>query len=505
MNKFPAERVSVSGDVKVMSILRKVLIGAALGFLLAWRPGAFLLLTATLLTCGLIRRFVDEEDRRFIVCIFIFSLGARILLATLNQYFWIETVPDPLLGPDGERYSTGGWYISQIISGTRFERLFSEEFHRAFPNAIKFLDYVDFIFRFHGKFLPALSHHAIGYFSYAIAFLYSMIGYSPLILKWLNGFLGSLLPLLAYGLGRAMFDGRAVGRIAAVLLALHPSLMIWSATALKDPVIIGSALFFLYALIRFLAGGWIWSLGVLAGGMGMMLFRPWTGFIVWGTLSLGALGWAVARFWRFTRWIAAGTGIALLVLLVYQFPAAKNLSTAVVFQWKNSYAGRFQNPGPSSYLIFPKSAYGETRIGRIVARPLSSKELLHGLAFSIANFLFLPYPCCAEGGVLALSSVVFLFWNVLLVFGLLGYLQSWRENPIDAWFLGLFGVSASLAIALNSFVVGTLIRHRDLVTPLFLVWAAGGLGWVAPKVRRWIVEGARGKPTESIPVEGSSF
>ena len=452
-----------------------------------------MLMTLTLLTCGLIRRFVDEEDRRFIVCIFFFSLGARILLGALNQYFGIETVQDPFLGPDGERYSTGGWYISQIISGTRFERLFSEEFHRAFPNAIKFLDYIDFVFRFHGKFLPALSHHAIGYFSYGVAFLYSMIGYSPLILKWLNGFLGALLPLLAYGLGRAMFDSRAVGRIAAVLLALHPSLMIWS------------ALLFLYALMRFLAGGWIWSLGVLAGGMGMTLFRPWTGFIVWGALGLGALGWAVARFWRFTRWIAAGTGIALLVLLVYQFPAAKNLSAEVVSQWKNSYADRFQNPGPSSYLIFPASAYGETRIGRIVARPLSSKELFHGLAFSIANFLFLPYPCCAEGGVLALSSLVFLFWSALLVFGLLGYLQSWRENPLGAWFLGLFGVSASLAIALNSFVVGTLIRHRDLVTPLFLVWAAGGLGWVGPKVRRWIVDAARGRPAGSIPAEGSSF
>ncbi|MDP7384641.1 MAG: hypothetical protein QF593_01270, partial [Nitrospinota bacterium] len=374
----------MSGDAKVVGILRAILVGAPLGFLLAWRPGAFLLLTVTLLTCGLIRRFVDEEDRRFIVCIFFFSLGARILLGTLNHYFEIEIVQNPLLGPDGERYSTGGWYISQIISGTRFERLFSEEFHRLFPNAIKFLDYVDFVFRLHGNVLPALGHHAIGEFSYSIAFLYSIIGYSPLILKWLNGFLGGLLPLLAYGLGRAMFDGRAVGRIAAVLFALHPSLMIWSATALKEPVIIGSALLFLYALIRFLAGGWIWSLGVLAGGMGMTLFRPWTAFIVWGTLGLGTLGWAVARFWRVTRWIAAGAGIALLVLLVYQFPAAKNLSAEVVFQWKNSYAGRLQDPGPSSYLIFPASAYGEARIGRIVARPLSSKELLHGVVFGIA-------------------------------------------------------------------------------------------------------------------------
>ena len=488
-----------------MSILRKVLIGVALGFFLAWRPGAFLLMTLTLLTCGLIRRFVDEEDRRFIVCIFFFSLGARILLCALNHYFWIETVQDPFLGPDGERYSTGGWYISQIISGTRFERLFSEEFHRAFPNAIKFLDYIDFVFRFHGKFLPALSHHAIGYFSYAIAFLYSMIGYSPLILKWLNGFLGALFPVIAYGLGKAMFDSRPVGRIAAVLLALHPSLMIWSATALKDPVIIGSALLFLYALMRFLAGGWIWSLGVLAGGMGMMLFRPWTEFIVWGALGFGALGWMVARFWRFTRWIAAGTGIALLVGLVYQFSAAKNFSAEVAFRWKNSYAQRLQDPGPSNYLIFPASAYGEARIGRIVGRPLSSRELLHGVVFGIANFLFLPYPCCAEGGALALASVVFLFWSALLVFGLLGYLQSWRENPVGAWFLGFFGASASLAIALNSFDVGTLIRHRDLVTPLFLVWAAGGLGWVGPKIRRWIVDAGRGRPAGSIPAEGSSF
>ena len=59
-----------------------------------------------------------------------------------------------------------------------------------FPTPSSFFDYIDFVFRFHGKFLPALSHHAIGYFSYAIAFLYSMIGYSPLILKMAQWFSG---------------------------------------------------------------------------------------------------------------------------------------------------------------------------------------------------------------------------------------------------------------------------------------------------------------------------
>lgn len=463
---------------------RALLFGLCLGFILAWAPGIFLVLTLALLACAWIRRFASEEDRRFLYGVFLVSLGIRGLAAVLNQWFLVETVRVPLLGPDGERYSAGAWYISRLVSGLQFERLFSAEFHHLYPNSIQYFDYADFVFRFQGRHLPPLGYHATGLFTYGIAVLYSLLGYAPVALKWLNGFQGGLLPLLAFGLGKRLFGSRTAGRISAVLLALHPFLLVWSITALKDPLLILAAMFFLYAVMRCLSGEWVWLWGVLAGGVGATLFGTWTGPLFGITLGVGMLGWAVARFWRTTRWMVGGTAILLIAGWVYAGPWAGGLSADWAMRWKDRYAERYEDPQPSRYRIFPDSVYGEGHRGKLVKRPFTPGEFFYGVVLGIAHFLFLPYPCCANGWHQTLASVLMLFWYALLPFAVLGYLHGWRKNAGAAWFLGIFAAGVSFIIALNSVVVWTMTRHRDLVSPLFLIWAGGGLGWAWSKVAR---------------------
>ncbi|MFQ5912335.1 MAG: glycosyltransferase family 39 protein [Nitrospinota bacterium] len=454
---------------------RGLLLALPMGALLAWAPGAFFVLTLVLLTCGFLRRFAAEEDRRLLTVVFLASFGVRFVLAALYQFFGVEAVAVPVFAPDGERYSTAGWYISNILSGETFERLHAEEFRQLFPSSIKHLDYADIVHRFGGQYLPRLSY--LGPFTYGVAFFYSMVGYAPLAFKWVNGFMGSLLPLLAYGMGKAIFSRRA-GRMAAVLVALHPFLLAWSITALKDTPFIFSGSLFLYSLVGCLSGRWVWLLGLAAGAGGMVLLREWATVIFWLALGLGTFGGLVIYLLRMRRWVRGGVAAALVVGFILGYPAMKTRYEEAVSWWKLRYASLYGDPALTKYRILPKEVYDNG-----FRRPLSAGDQVHALAGSLSHFLYSPYPCCADGLDQAVSAALSLLWYALIPFVLLGYLRTWREKPLMAWYLGLFAAGAAILLGLLSTNVGTLIRHRDLLTPLVLVWAAGGLSPAWSRIR----------------------
>jgi hypothetical protein len=67
--------------------------------------------------------------------------------------------------------------------------------------------------------------------------------YVPLLT---NAFIGALIPVVVYGIGRRALGGEEVGRAASVFACLQTSMIVWSAIAMRDIIII----FFLALIMR---------------------------------------------------------------------------------------------------------------------------------------------------------------------------------------------------------------------------------------------------------------
>ncbi len=475
---------------RVVRGVRLLAIGLPLGFVLAWAPGTFFVSTLALLTCALIRRMAPRNDRRFLLILFLLALVTRFTLSWVYQMFFVEARLVSPLGPDGELYSAGGWYISSIIAGKRFVPLEPQEFQILFPKSLKHLDFQEIVYRFQGKYLPPLNYHATGFFTYAIAFFYSMVGYAPLAFKWFNGFLGSILPLLGYAIGGQLYGQRA-GRISAVLLALHPFLLLWSITALRDTVVILCVAVLVLSTIRILKGRWIWLLGWVGAGVGLYMMHWWIWPTFWASLGAGLLGILASRYRRMARWIGGGVAAAIVVGWVLYSPVVKAGYDGIIAEFVKVNAKRYGGAGAFRYQIFPPEVYqkGIRRslnatphpfpIHALKVIPVARGELTWGLVMGLSHLTFLPFPCCAEGRWQALAIAAGVgIWYPLIPFMALGFLRSCAQVPRATIFLGSFTFAVILIIGATHTNVWVLVRHRDILSPLLLVWAGGGMAWV---------------------------
>src|SRR5919108_3468176 len=77
--------------------------------------------------------------------------------------------------------------------------------------------------------------------------LQAVFGFAPLLPKLLSGVLGALSAVLLFELGRRTFGLRA-GLLAAAGATIIPSLVIWSAVSLKEPLVLFVAVLGLWTL-----------------------------------------------------------------------------------------------------------------------------------------------------------------------------------------------------------------------------------------------------------------
>ena len=92
-------------------------------------------------------------------------------------------------------------------------------------------------------------HLLEGLYPYLIMLLYGAFGFVPLLPKLLNAVIAALSAVLIFEIGRRAFS-RPVALLAAVGVALIPSLVIWSIAALKEPMVLCAALVGLLCLQR---------------------------------------------------------------------------------------------------------------------------------------------------------------------------------------------------------------------------------------------------------------
>ncbi len=155
----------------------------------------------------LIHRFAEEKI--FLTNVFLIALLARIGLGVVIHTFELRNV----FGPDSVLYDGVGLRLMDMWLGNPV------------PN-----DYLTY---------QALHPGSSGWgMFYLVAFIYLIFGHGILIAQSFCGAVGAITAPMIYLCTEQIFSNRRVSKTTAVLVALFPAFIVWSAQLLKDGLII---------------------------------------------------------------------------------------------------------------------------------------------------------------------------------------------------------------------------------------------------------------------------
>jgi len=325
------------------------------------------------------------------------------------------------------------------------------------------------------------------------AVLSYFVGPSELAMRIGTSVVGAYLAVRAHHLGRELF-GEKAGVVAGGLVACWPSLIIWSAQGLRDPVLVLLWCEVGLGVLRVCRGRSISGfLGLGAAMYGFILLRPYVA--VWASRGVAlALLLATIRGARSAKLLAIGwTGLVLLVggigFLGADLLRGADLGTATEIH-------RAFEEGGSSFAV---------------AADLSSySAALRYLPIGLAYFMLAPFPW-QTGSMLQMSTMLEQpIWYAALGFALCGLASALRRRVPTG--LAMLAVLAP-AIVFYGLVmsnVGTAYRNRAQFIPFILVYAAEGIvAWHRKRARRHSprvqhAAGSLGLASQPQPVGGGS-
>ena len=260
--------------------------------------------------------------------------------------------------------------------------------------------------------------------------------------------------------------------MAAVLVAVYPSLVLWSALNLKDSLTLLLIAISLWFVVVFHERGSPWQiLGsfaplVLIEGLRNYIFVELAGIIPVSVVLGAGLD-------RRARAVASSVAISLVaVLLVYHFSFVQSgVPSLSEFETERAAMGITAN---TSYTCGP--------IVGAESGPLL--RTLSTLPCAFGHVFFAPFPWSVRRALDLPVVPEMLLWYAALggsLFVLLRFRRLWRRLVPLAFFVG----GAMLVFALAEGNVGTLFRHRAMVIPFVLILASPALTrlWLAATTR----------------------
>ncbi len=173
----------------------------AMPFVIPVHGGTAVLLSGAcaLVACYLIKQ--SDLDKEFLLQIFVSALLVRVGLATAIYYLRLQN----FFGGDALTYDQQAHLLTLVWQG----QITFQEFSRGNQN--------DFLG------MP-----------YLVATIYTLVGRNSFAVQLFNAVLGAATAPVVYICAQRIFQNVRVARVTAFLVAFYPSLILWSAQALKD-------------------------------------------------------------------------------------------------------------------------------------------------------------------------------------------------------------------------------------------------------------------------------
>jgi len=426
------------------------LAGVLGGVLFFLTPGG---VTVSLLLVGVTVLLVrQDQDRRFLLLLVCSAYALRVLVIAGRDFgltaaglaYTLYGIPSFTYEGDHGYYTVRSLWLQEILLG----------------HPVTVLQWGEVVTKY-GR-----SAHL-----FVLAGYYFLFGYSPVSATCIPAALGSLSALFAHRVARELFS-MSGGRAASLMVAFAPPLFAWSVTNLKESYLFFSVLLILHLFLRWMDGGSIW---VLAPIPLLIMFMEGTR-IYSGLIMLGTLGFAIVfitpRPWfRVVNVSATLSAVGAAIYLFGPMPthvARIGLYRVARFTLGQSHTGGF------SYYLLPEKYYGSEASDALLS---GLRWVDFGMLFTKGwiYFLFAPFPWATASINQLVVYPWMLSWYVLLALALIGLLLALTSRPKPTMVLVSYVLFMGTAIAVTGGNVGTLFRHRDVVSPIVFIFSGVGV------------------------------
>lgn len=445
-------------------------VGAGTGIGFGLTEGQFVAVAAliplSLALAALVVVLVDETDRRFVMGAVALAFAIRIGMAAAVYAGSVALGKEGYTSGDDRLYAETGWYVAQFWRGTPVTGFVPPEW-----NGYAYL---------------------LGTYTFLEGAIFFALGFQLLLMSFLNAALGAACIVPMWIVSKTVF-GMRPAQISALLIAVFPSLVVFSAVNLKDALNTFLVAFVLLAALRFQLRP-----AALALACAFVALEPIRGirnhvFVGLAALVPLAVGLAPSLNLRArVGWTSVAVLLSLMLLVANsQITGTQIMPTQLLqemerFRTALAY-GRtaieeakapVQTATPFSATIPPSNVSAgpvpvapspaEDPEGRVVAATL--KYFPIGLAYA----LFAPFPWRAERLVDFASMPETLAWYVIVA---AMTWTAWRFRSRWRYFAPclLFVAGLLVLFALVEGNVGTLLRHRALFMPFAIVVASPAL------------------------------
>ena len=307
-----------------------------------------------------------------------------------------------------------------------------------------------------------------GYY-YACAAIYSVFPGMRAAPSYFNAIIGALTVFLVYRLARRLFHP-LVARMAAQLTAYTPSMILWSAVTLKDPVMTFLVLMTLDACVR-LKRGFSWG-AVFGMAIPLVLIQPIRFYMMYFLGFAVVTSLLVERGARMVsgvpKQLLIGAIVVGLLALVGLSGSAQQDADMLTFQHVSEFRHGMASSANSGF----DADVDVSTPGRALAY----------LPVGATTLLFSPFPWQFTSLRATFAAPEMLVWWALIPSLAGGILFALRRRFAEVSPLALFAGALTGAYALVHGNVGSGFRQRAQIFVVLFIFTA--LGWYRRKCRR---------------------
>src|SRR5215213_9114891 len=372
------------------------------------------------------------QEKTFLLRIFLVAVMARIIIGTIIFAGHMED----FFGGDANTYDIFGQSLMLTWHGNDY-------------HAAKYASFVQ-------------SGASAWGMLYVVASVYEVIGPNKLAIQFLNASVGAATAVVVFYTAQTLFSNQRVSKLAALLVAFFPSLILWSSQALKDALIILALSLSILATLRLMekiTAGYV--LILITSLLALLSLRFYifymmtaaiAGSFIMGMKSLNAQGF-VQRFLAVAAIGLAFTWFGVLQSAGNQFERYANLKAIQTSREDQAAAGSG----------FAKDVDVGTTEGALTVIPTG-----------ILYLMFAPFPwqfSTLRQSITLPEMIVWWFAFPLLVLGL-WYSIKHRLRQVSP--IIIFTTMLTIAYSLFQGNVGTAYRQRSQLLVFYFIFVAVG-------------------------------
>jgi 4-amino-4-deoxy-L-arabinose transferase-like glycosyltransferase len=392
-----------------------------------------------MMTMALVAVLAPEEDKRFLLMTLLLAFLVRIIAAyVLHVHSWHRGFEGFVSGDD-RLYSLKALKIASMWQGVPY-------------NSVSDMG---------GK------EYGLNAYTYFLAMIYRFFEPNYLYSKIFNCLLGVFGALMTYLVARKIFSSSA-SRLAILLAAFYPSIVLWSASNLKDALSILLIITFFYCLYS-LKRKALSVVYICAAILILYVLKNMQALYV-HALILATVLWISLEAIRLLKDRVLIT-LTIIFFMVYSYAwceyAKPQLMQALDFM--SFYQGGMCRADTAGYTL-----YGEKFLTLLRDGKLYLPGLLGAYIKGIAYILFSPFPWSINSLNQLLAYPQMMLWYCLLLFSIIGFWLGFKRDAHKTVLAALFVFVGFSFLAMWEGNLGSAFRHRDYFAPLIFIFASAG-------------------------------